>query len=29
MDEECPSGFCGATIGGMMICQDSTAPLME
>lgn len=30
LDEECIDGmFCGATIGGMRICQDSTAPLME
>jgi hypothetical protein len=29
LDEECESGNCGETIGGMRICQTSTAPLME
>jgi hypothetical protein len=29
-DMECPGGeFCGATAGGMRICQDSVAPLMD
>ncbi len=26
-DEECPTNLCGATIGGMRICQESMAPM--
>ena len=30
LDEECVEGsFCGATAGGMRICRDSVAPLMD